>query len=93
MKSRLILPLLLIALLGLSPSGFARDGDRELGADERREMRQQMRDHWQQERRLREDTDRRERSMEPAERQRLRDELREQRRRLDDGSNRARGGN
>jgi hypothetical protein len=91
MKSRFILPVLLIALLGLAPSGFARDGGRDLGPDERREMRQQMREHWQQERRLRDDSDRRDRSMAPEERQRLRDEMREHRRRPDDGGRRGRG--
>jgi hypothetical protein len=93
MKFRLILPVLLIALLGLSPSGFARDGERDARSDDRREMRQQMREHWQQERRLRDDSDRRGRSMAPEERQRLRDELRDQRRRPDDGGGRrGRGG-
>jgi len=93
MNSRLILPVLIIALLGFSPSGFARDGGRDLGPDERREMRQQMREHWQQDRRLRDDGDRRWRSMEPDERQRLRDEMREHRRRPDDsGGRRGRGG-
>lgn len=93
MKPRLILPLFLAALLGLSPGSFARDGGRDAGQDDRREMRQQMREHWQQERRLRDDSDRRWRSMEPDERQRLRDDMREHRRRPDDGGRgRGRGG-
>lgn len=93
MKSRFILSFIVIALLGSSSGGFARDGGRDLGPDERREMRQQMREHWQQERRLRDDGDRRWRSMEPDERRRLRDDMREHRRRPDDGGRgRGRGG-
>lgn len=93
MKSRLILPFVLIGLLGMSPGGFARDGERDPRVDDRRELRQQMREHWQQERRLRNDGDRRWRSMEPDERQRLRDDMREHRRRPDDGGRgRGRGG-
>lgn len=93
MKSRVLVPLLVVVLLGVAPGSHARDGWRELGPDERREMRREMREHWHQERRQRDEGDRRWRSMEPDERQRLRDEMREHRRRPDDGGGRrGRGG-
>ncbi|PKO88378.1 MAG: hypothetical protein CVU18_07615 [Betaproteobacteria bacterium HGW-Betaproteobacteria-12] len=83
MKSRLVLPLLLAVLLGASSAALARDGRRDLAPEDRREIRQQMRDHWRQEQGFRDD-DRRGRSMEPDERRRLRDDMREHRGRSDD---------
>ena len=81
MKRRILLSLLL--LLGLSgPLGsvWAQARWRDLPPDERRQMRQQMREHWQQEREVRhEDGARRWGEVPPDERRRMRDEMREQR--------------
>lgn len=91
MISRAILSLLLVVLLGASATAIAGDGRYDMAPDERREMRQQMRDHWQRDRVQRGDGERRWRSMEPDERQRLRDDMREHRGRRDDRGER-RGG-
>ena len=76
-------PLLLLVLLaGLAAAGgaSAQPHWRDLPPDERRQMRQQMREHWQQEREFRRDDDRpRWHQMEPEDRRRLRDEMRERR--------------
>lgn len=81
MKRRILLSLLL--LLGLSgplDSVWAQARWRDLPPDERRQMRQQMREHWQQERELRrEDGPRRWNDVPPEDRRRLREEIREQR--------------
>ncbi|HEX6733591.1 MAG TPA: hypothetical protein VF096_02160 [Azonexus sp.] len=84
MKFRVILPLLFVLLLGPSVPAAARDGWREMAPEERREMRQQMREHWHQERGMRDDGERGRRGMEPDERRRLRDDMREHRGRGDD---------
>lgn len=89
MKSRLVLPLLVLLLL---PAGgaVAEGWRRELPPDERREIRQQMREQWQQRERLAPpqrayDDGRppRGRDFPPDERRRLRDEMREQHERDD----------
>ena len=81
MKRRTLLSLLL--LLGLSGQVggvWAEERWRDLPPDERRQMRQQMRDHWQQERDLRrDDAPRRWGEVPPEDRRRMREEMREQR--------------
>lgn len=81
MKRRILLATLL--LLGLSgPVGgvWAQAHWRDLPPDERRQMRQQMREHWQQERELRRDEEpRRWSDVPPEDRRRMREEIREQR--------------
>jgi hypothetical protein len=103
MKFRVFPFLLLLALFGITvpvaahgdggygPMHGPRWGDRrELPPDERREMRQQMREHWRQERPPHGEGPRW-RGMEPDERLRLRDEMREHRSRFE-GSRRPGGG-
>jgi len=82
--------LLLAVLFGSTAPAVARDdgygamrgpgwgGGRELAPDERREMRRQMREHWQQEH-----PQPRWHNMDPDERQRLREQMRERRGRPD----------
>jgi len=80
MKRRLALSLLLLSLLGSTGGVWAQGSWRDLPPDERRQMRQQMRDHWQQEREMRRDEGApRWRGVPPEDRRRLRDEMREQR--------------
>lgn len=81
MKRRLALSLLLLSLLGSAGSTWAQGYWRDLPPDERRQMRQQMREHWQQDRELRreEGAPPRWRDVPPEDRRRLRDEMREQR--------------
>ncbi|MDE2440194.1 MAG: hypothetical protein KGP14_04145 [Betaproteobacteria bacterium] len=72
--------LLLLSLLGSAGSAWAQTYWRDLPPDQRREMRQQMRDHWQQERDTRrEESAPRWRDLPPEDRRRLRDDMREQR--------------
>ena len=94
MKSRLLpLLLLLLSLFGLVGNASAQAYWREVPPDERRQMRQQMREHWrtlppEEQQRLRDERqERREnfRRMAPDDRSRLRDELRS-RRSPDDGA-------
>ncbi|HLO63808.1 MAG TPA: hypothetical protein VK165_12690, partial [Azonexus sp.] len=47
--------LLLLGLFGLVGGAWAQTYWRDLPPDQRREMRQQMREHWQQEREIRRD--------------------------------------
>ncbi len=97
MKRRLVLSLLFLGLLGSAGGVRAQAYWRELPPDERRQMRQQMREHWQQEREFRrEEGARRWRDLPPEDRRRLRDEMREQRgwedrRELRDGRGGGRG--
>ena len=80
MKPCLVLSLLLLSLLGSAGSVWAQGGWRDLPPDERRQMRQQMREHWQQEREIRRDEGApRWRDVPQEDRRRLRDEMREQR--------------
>lgn len=81
MKRRLALSLLLLSLLGSVGGAWAQQGYwRDLPPDERRQMRQQMREHWQQEREIRRDEGApRWRDVPPEDRRQLRNELREQR--------------
>jgi hypothetical protein len=91
MKRRLALSLLLLSLLGSAGGVWAQQGGywRDLPPDERRQMRQQMREHWQQEREFRhEENSPRWRDVPQEDRQRLRDEMREQRNRPDLRENR-----
>ena len=86
MKRRFALSLLLLSLLGSAGGVWAQQGGywRDLPPDERRQMRQQMREHWQQEREFRhEENSPRWRDVPQEDRQRLRDEMREQRNRPD----------
>ena len=82
MKRRILLAtLLLLGLLG--PLGGVRaEGQwRDLPPEERRQMRQQMRDHWQQDREFRRDEGgaRRWQDVPPDDRRRMREDMREQR--------------
>lgn len=80
MKRRLLLPLIFLSLLGPVAGAWAQGGWRNLPPEERRQMRQQMRDHWQQEGELRrEEGMPRWRDVPPEDRRRMRDEMREQR--------------
>jgi hypothetical protein len=79
MKRLLALSLLLLSLFG-SAGVWAQGYWRELPPDERRQMRQQMREHWQQERNYRRDEGApRWRDVPPEDRRRLREDMREQR--------------
>lgn len=79
MKRRLVLSLLFLSLLGSVSGVWAQAYWRELPPDERRQIRQQMREHWQQEREIRrEDGAPRWRDVPQEDRRRLRDEMREQ---------------
>lgn len=82
MKRRILLSLLL--LLGLSSaleSAWAQARWRDLPVEDRRQMRQQMREHWQQEREFRHEDGgpRRWHEVPPEDRRRMREEIREQR--------------
>jgi len=81
MKRRLALTLLLLNLLGSTGGVWAQQGYwRDLPPDERRQMRQQMREHWQQEREIRRDESApRWRDVPPDERRQMRQQMREQR--------------
>ena len=80
MKRRLALSLLLLGLFASAAGVSAQGSWRDLPPDERRQMRQQMREHWQQERELRRDEGApRWRDVPPEDRRRLRDDMREQR--------------
>ncbi|MBS1142742.1 MAG: hypothetical protein H6R14_148 [Proteobacteria bacterium] len=81
MKRRLALSLLLLSLLGPVGGVWAQGYWRDLPPDERRQMRQQMREHWQQERELRREDGvaPRWRDLPVEDRRRLRDDMREQR--------------
>lgn len=82
MKRRILLPaLLLLSLLGPVASVWAQGQWRDLPPEERRQMRQQMRDHWQQDREFRRDEGgaRRWQDVPPEDRRRMREEMREQR--------------
>lgn len=73
--------LLLPCLIALAGQAVAQAPWRDLPPEERRQMREQMREHWVQERALRgEGAVRPGRDLAPEERQRLRAEMREQRR-------------
>ncbi|PKO92400.1 MAG: hypothetical protein CVU16_06540 [Betaproteobacteria bacterium HGW-Betaproteobacteria-10] len=80
MKNRLIPSLLLLlSLLGSAGGTSAQAAWRDLPPEQRREMRQQMREHWQQERDIRRDTgERRGHNVSPEDRRSLRDEMRQQ---------------
>lgn len=80
MKRLFALAVLLLSLLGSAGGVCAQAGWRDLPPEERRQLRQQMREHWQQERSLRRDDERpRWRDLPPEDRRRLREDLREQR--------------
>jgi hypothetical protein len=80
MKRLFALSLLLLSLLGSVGGAWAQGYWRDLPPEERRQMRQQMREHWQQEREFRrEDGAPRWRDVPQEDRRRLRDEMREQR--------------
>jgi hypothetical protein len=72
--------LLLLGLLGPLESALAQARWRELPPEDRRQMRQQMREHWQQEREIRRDEGaRRWNEVPPEDRRRMREEIRDQR--------------
>ncbi len=72
--------LLLLSLLGSVGGVWAQTSWRDLPPEERRQMRQQMREHWQQEREIRRDEPPlRWRDIPMEDRRRLRDDMREQR--------------
>ena len=91
MKRRVALSVLLLSLLGSAGGVWAQQGYwRELPPDERRQIRQEMREHWQQlpsEQRQNQRREQRERwqQMPPEERQRAKDEWRQQRQQLEGG--------
>lgn len=89
MKPRLVLSILLLSLSGLAGNTLAQGYWGDLPPEERRQMRQQMREHWQQDDRASRRDEGRHRWQEvPAEdRRRLREEMREQHR-SDPGSRR-----
>jgi len=71
--------LLLLSLLGSAGSAWAQAYWRDLPPEDRREMRQQMREHWRQDRNIRpEDGGRRWQDVPPEDRRRLREDMREQ---------------
>ncbi len=81
MKRRVALSVLLLSLLGSAGGVWAQQGYwRELPPDERRQIRQEMREHWQQEREIRQQEGApRWRDVPPDERRELRQQIREQR--------------
>lgn len=80
MKRRLLLAMILVSLLGSAGGAWAQGYWRDLPPDERRQMRQQMREHWQQDRAARRDEGgRRWQEVPPEDRRRMREEMREQR--------------
>ncbi len=81
MKRLLLSLLLLSSLCGLAGEVSAQPSWRDLPPDERRQMRQQMREHWQQDRELRrhDDGERRWRDVPAEDRRQMREEIREQR--------------
>lgn len=80
MNRRLSLVLLLLSLFGTAGNAWAQTYWRDLPPDERRQIRQQMREHWQQEREIRrEEPPPQWRELPVDDRRRLRDEMREQR--------------
>lgn len=83
--------LLLLSLLGSTGSLWAQASWRDLPPEERREMRQQMREHWQRDRQFRrEGGGRHWQDVPPEDRRRLRDDMRQQGRSPD--SHEGRGG-
>lgn len=93
MKRRLALSLLLLSLLGAAGGVWAQGAWRDLPPDERRQLRQQMREHWQQDREIRRDEGApRWRDVPQEDRRRLRDEMREQRSWPDHREGRGAGG-
>lgn len=81
MKRRFFLALLLlIGLSGSLESAWAQARWRDMPPEDRRQMRQQMREHWQQEREVRrDDGPRRWSEVPPEDRRRMREEIRDQR--------------
>ncbi|MFZ2974556.1 MAG: hypothetical protein WA049_18145 [Ferribacterium limneticum] len=81
MKRLFALSVLLLSLLGSAGGVWAQQGYwRDLPPEDRRQLRQQMREHWQQEREIRrEEGAPRWRDVPPEDRRRLRDDMREQR--------------
>ncbi|MFZ2267049.1 MAG: hypothetical protein WAV95_05680 [Azonexus sp.] len=82
MKRRIVLSLLLLlGLAGSLESAWAQARWRDLPPEDRRQMRQQMREHWQQEREFRRDegAPRRWNEVPPEDRRRMREEIRERR--------------
>lgn len=80
MKRRLAPALvLLFCLFGMAGNTWAESARRDLPPDERRQMRQQMRQHWQQDREVRrEEGGRRWQEVPPEDRRRLREDMREE---------------
>lgn len=80
MKRRLFPLLLLFGLLGPAGDLLAQGRWRDVPPEERRQMRQEMREHWQQGGSFRQDIPPpRWRDMPPEDRRRMREEMREQR--------------
>lgn len=79
MKPRFVPSLLLLCLLGSAGGAWAQAYWRDLPPEDRREMRQQMREHWRQDRNIRqEDSGRRWQDVPSEDRRRLREDMREQ---------------
>lgn len=80
MKPRRVVSVVLLCLLGAAGTVAADGRWRDLPPEERRQMRQQMREHWQQDREARrEAAGPHWRDLPPEDRRRLRDEMRERR--------------
>lgn len=79
MNRRFLSLLLLFGLLGSGGELWAQGRWRDLPPEERRQMRQQMREHWQQESTLRQEAPSRWRDVPPEDRRRMREEMRDQR--------------
>jgi hypothetical protein len=82
MKSRILSSLLLFLLVFSAGKAWSHERWRELPPEERRELRQQMREHWQREdagpqQSVIDEATPRKRDLSPDERRRLREELRE----------------
>ena len=95
MKRRLLLLLVLFGLADRIGPAMAQSNSRDLPPEERRELRQQMREHWQQRPDLRQGGgERRQWQDVPQEdRQRMREEIRQQRALLQPGGSAAAPGN
>ncbi len=82
MKKRLLVSLLLLQLAAIGGALAHGGGWRDLPPEERRQMRQQMREQWQQDRELRRDDGyegrHRWREVPPEDRRRMREEMRDQ---------------
>lgn len=86
MKPRLSIAIILLLSLVQAGGALAQGRWRDMPREERHQMRQQMREHWDQQREVRRDErEMRFQDVPPEDRRRLREELREHRRSNGDG--------